>query len=236
MVLYYLSYNNIKIFVLINNNYMEFITASSLRDNYTEYIYINPDSLDKDTCSEIVTIFDNEPNKRDGRTVGGVNKDVKSTSDIIIPMVDSTWGNIYVLLKRELMHNVGLYTNKINKKDDFRSINNNTKVDDFCILKSDLILYEHLMVQKYTQNLGRYIYHNDFVISPDDKTMRVLTFLWYLNDVSDGGETVFDGKYAIRPKSGTLIIFPSSWVYPHCGKMPKSNDKYIITGWLYVKY
>ena len=63
---------------------------------------------------------------------------------------------------------------------------------------------------------------------------RHITFIWYLNDVNDGGETAFDGIYKIRPKSGKLVLFPASWTYPHCGKMPLSSDKYIITGWIYA--
>jgi hypothetical protein len=58
-----------------------------------------------------------------------------------------------------------------------------------------------------------------------------------LNDVIEGGETdFFAGDIKIRPKKGTLIFFPSSWTYPHSGKMPMSSNKYIITGWLYNKY
>jgi hypothetical protein len=63
------------------------------------------------------------------------------------------------------------------------------------------------------------------------KLIRLLTFIWYLNDVTDGGETEFiNGK--IKPKTGKLLIFPSSWNYYHKGNMPLSNDKYIITGWI----
>ena len=54
-----------------------------------------------------------------------------------------------------------------------------------------------------------------------------MTYLWYLNDVTDGGETAFNGEYKIKPTAGKLILFPASWTFPHCGKMPVSSDKYI---------
>ena len=66
--------------------------------------------------------------------------------------------------------------------------------------------------------------------------MRKLTFLWYINDVEEGGETEFFGNHKIKPEAGKLILFPASWTFPHCGKMPISDDKYIITGWLWEHY
>ena len=89
------------------------------------------------------------------------------------------------------------------------------------------------MIQKYEQNKGKYIYHNDSSIKLDKNKFRVITFLWYLNDVEEGGETEFFGYYKIKPECGNILLFPSGWIYPHCGKMPISSDKYIITGWLY---
>jgi hypothetical protein len=53
-----------------------------------------------------------------------------------------------------------------------------------------------------------------------------------LNDVQDGGETIFM-NCKIKPKKGRLLIFPSTWTYIHGGNIPISNDKYILTGWYY---
>ena len=32
---------------------------------------------------------------------------------------------------------------------------------------------------------------------------------------------------------GKLLIFPATWTYMHRGNVPISEDKYIVTGWLY---
>jgi prolyl 4-hydroxylase len=61
---------------------------------------------------------------------------------------------------------------------------------------------------------------------------RYLAFLWYLNDVNDGGETLFVDK-SIRPKVGTLLIFPPLWMFPHKGTKPISNPKYILSTYLH---
>jgi Rps23 Pro-64 3,4-dihydroxylase Tpa1-like proline 4-hydroxylase len=93
------------------------------------------------------------------------------------------------------------------------------------------------MVQRYIQNEGKYVYHNDFHIDKKNNMYRQLTYVFYLNDVIEGGETeFFNGEISIKPQCGKLIIFPSSWTFPHCGKMPISSNKYIITGWMYNEH
>tara|TARA_R100001082_G_scaffold68712_1_gene38898 strand:- start:296 stop:838 length:543 start_codon:yes stop_codon:yes gene_type:complete len=60
---------------------------------------------------------------------------------------------------------------------------------------------------------------------------RFLSCLVYLNDVEEGGQTVFN-DVTIEPKVGRLIIFPPLWMYPHSGKCPISNTKYILGTYL----
>jgi prolyl 4-hydroxylase len=62
---------------------------------------------------------------------------------------------------------------------------------------------------------------------------RYLVFLWYLNDVADGGETAFvDIDMKVAPRAGRLLMFPPYWMYQHAGLPPVSNDKYIISTYL----
>jgi hypothetical protein len=65
------------------------------------------------------------------------------------------------------------------------------------------------------------------------QTHRILAYILYLNDIEEGGETEFL-YYAkrIKPKQGTLIIFPAGFTHTHRGNMPISNEKYILTGWV----
>ena len=60
---------------------------------------------------------------------------------------------------------------------------------------------------------------------------RFLSFLWYLNDVDEGGQTLFDGT-EVEPKKGRLLIFPPMWMFPHMGTEPISNTKYIMSSYL----
>ncbi len=60
--------------------------------------------------------------------------------------------------------------------------------------------------------------------------LRYLVCFWYLNDVYEGGETVFtELDLKVRARRGRLIMFPPYWMYAHAGVAPISGDKYIIS-------
>lgn len=62
---------------------------------------------------------------------------------------------------------------------------------------------------------------------------RYLVFLWYLNDVDDGGETEFcDLGLKVQARTGRLLMFPPYWMYQHAGRPPLSGDKYILSTYL----
>jgi len=64
---------------------------------------------------------------------------------------------------------------------------------------------------------------------------RFMAFLTYLNDVEEGGETVFPQLgISIKPKAGTSVIFPPYWMFKHRAEAPVSNNKYIMT--TYFRY
>jgi len=61
---------------------------------------------------------------------------------------------------------------------------------------------------------------------------RLLTCIVYLNDVEEGGETEFlYQSMRVKPKQGTLLIWPAAFTHTHRGNPPLSNEKYIVTGW-----
>jgi hypothetical protein len=184
------------------------------------YCFINKNSLSKEICNEIIKLFESNKDKHDGLTASGLNKNVKDTTDLVIDKNDGEWKEIYRLLEKELKNNILRYVKKAN--------NENNDLKQFNRFQRSLS-FETIQVQKYVKKTGKYIYHDDS--RTDGKKVRKITFLWYLNDVTDGGETEFQ-SFKVRPEAGKLILFPSLWTYPHRGNMPISDDKYIMTGWL----
>ena len=62
---------------------------------------------------------------------------------------------------------------------------------------------------------------------------RYFAFMTYLNDVNEGGETVFPNyDLKVKPQKGNTLIWPSDWTHVHYGDLVKTTDKYIITGWI----
>ena len=66
---------------------------------------------------------------------------------------------------------------------------------------------------------------------------RILAFMVYLNDVTEGGETEFlYQKCRFKPEKNTMLVWPTQFTHVHRGNPPLSNDKYIITGWVEYGY
>jgi hypothetical protein len=93
--------------------------------------------------------------------------------------------------------------------------------------------FEQFRIKKYN-NDGNDLFdtHVDVVNYPSAR--RFLSFMWYLNNVDDGGETVFD-ELKIKPKTGSLLIFPPLWLFPHKGNPPISNTKYLLSTYLHYR-
>lgn len=202
------------------------------------FIYTNNHCLSRGLCKNIIEKYEYEPVKYYGVTGAGTNKKVKDTVDFCIPLIKTeqkkelfdSWKTIAELLTQEIQHNVQIYSKQIQEYIGDASHN---IISQLC---GDGIVINSLMIQRYRKLQGKYIYHTDNMIELSNKKTRMITFLFYLNDVSEGGETELFGDMRIKPEAGKLLLFPACWTFPHCGRMPISHDKYIITGWIYVNY
>jgi len=89
----------------------------------------------------------------------------------------------------------------------------------------------HLKLQKTRPGQGFHIWH--FETSSLLSSPRFITYMMYLNDVDDGGETEFLYLHKrIKPQAGRVLIWPSGFAHTHRGNPPLSGNKYIITGWM----
>jgi hypothetical protein len=89
------------------------------------------------------------------------------------------------------------------------------------------------MIQRYIKNKGKFIYHDDANIDYQTKKYRLLTYIWYLNDVDEGGETSFRYQdLKVKPDKGGVVVFPATWTYPHEALVPRSSDKLILSSFL----
>jgi hypothetical protein len=247
------SFNNIPCDISFNSNFYKFDSLG--RDNTTNingnintdisgnkiskqyipnciendpFIYINEKSIPEDICNKIISRFEDDDRKGHGVTSSGLNKDVKNTMDLPFTHLED-WKDIDNGLSKILtieLENYCMHNSLLLEK-----LYNITSMNVIAMLQN--VVDFGYQIQVYKKNEGHYAWHNDLVGNNQKNRAqhRLLTFIWYLNDVDTGGETEFLHGL-IKPKAGKLIVFPASFTYFHKGNIPISNDKYIVTGWV----
>ena len=181
----------------------------------SDFIYIQKDALPRSFCNNVIQKFELDDRKRQGQVGSGVRLEIKRSCDLSI-----TGKEDWVSYDEAF----------------FKSLNNALK-EYLKFIPEEYIQFKALgrfeddtgyQIQK-TQPGDYYIWHHD------QTTSRLVTFIWYLNDVKDDGYTEFIDGTRIQPEAGKLIIFPSTWDFLHRGVSPKTETKYICTGWVHAQ-
>ena len=175
----------------------------------------------------MVAMFeDAKDEQRPGLTGGGINENLKNTRDLSVTylaMKCPRWASLDTMLCQRLSKGINTYAEHLSQQD-------------FMGFQMNNITDSGYHIQKYDSGKGFYKWHHDYRKHLLKGTERVITFIWYLNDITEGGETEFVGGTRITPTRGSLLLFPSYWTFYHCGNIPISSDKYICTGWLEVPH
>ncbi|MEP7329465.1 MAG: 2OG-Fe(II) oxygenase [Betaproteobacteria bacterium] len=92
-------------------------------------------------------------------------------------------------------------------------------------------LTESPAIQHYRPGGGFKMPH--FERSAFANTTRMLVWMTYLNDVTDGGGTHFTyQEHTFESRRGRTLIWPTDFTHTHAGVVSPTQHKYIITGWL----
>jgi hypothetical protein len=100
--------------------------------------------------------------------------------------------------------------------------------DKYTLLHNSNIPYKFIMVMRYKPKKGVIVRHKDTYGPTPEYEKKSYSILVYLNDVEEGGETVFfvDKKeIMIKPKAGRLLIISGN--IEHEAKTPISGNKYV---------
>lgn len=89
--------------------------------------------------------------------------------------------------------------------------------------------YEHFRINR-TDNNGKDGFGEHTDVFNYESARRYITALFYLNDIKEGGDAAFPTLgFSVKPAKGSMLCFPSNWLYLHCGLKPISDPKYIMT-------
>jgi hypothetical protein len=204
------------------------------------YVRIYENALSDSFCNHMIQLFEKNPNYHSMFPVTSTemslisnnngNTDILKGVSPLKTTTDLYFNDFKQVLKKEHMYifqQLSTYMLKYFQDMNLPSIDNEH------LFGSHQSGYQ---MQKYTKNEGRFIFHDDSVsvYNPDEQKVghRTVTFLFYLNDVEEGGETTFP-EFQVKPKKGSLLLFPATWNYIHSANIPRSSDKYVITGWQY---
>lgn len=217
------------------------------------FIKVIDNALPKALCQQIITIFNNSPNLQAGSTGGGIDKTKKDSTDtsigrhpeftpILAPVFASTSQHIVKYFEEYFFALIGPIALTVKhpvsgapialSADNFGDVGKAKSAE----LVQYLFRLGEINAQKYTVNKGGYPYWHSEIYPQSNSTdalHRTLLFMFYLNDVEEGGETeFFYQNVVIKPKQGTMVIAPAGFTHTHRGNVPVSNDKYILTSWV----
>ena len=174
--------------------------------------------LDGKTCSDIIKISNSKKHPfiyQEPTTALGIDRSKKDCSQINLHFSHSDLisNRIGVPLQKSL----GKYLSKNNSFD---------------IFKSSPLLCDGYTLQKYNPGQGYHLMHCENS-GTKFSNRRVLAWMIYLNDVTEGGQTYFPYQNKkIKPRAGDAYIWPAYFTHPHKGIVSKTQSKYIVTGWV----
>lgn len=194
---------------------------------FNNYIYYSDEPLlEQEFCDKLITKFNNDKDVHRG--VCGVssdgvdvNEDVKQSNDLFI-YNNRKYHFESAQLQRVIMEALGTYS-------------------DLCTEQCPSLIYPLYRSNSYitgfniqhTKPNEFFTWHSDDYYQPDQHNgyFRAISYLIYLNDVEEGGQTEFIDGFKSQPKRGHVCLFPCTWSYVHRGVSPIKGDKYIIAGW-----
>ncbi|MBH9553051.1 2OG-Fe(II) oxygenase [Inhella sp. 4Y17] len=218
-----------------------------------DFIEVYENALSPVFCQQLIQQFDQSPHRVQGRTGGGVDVEKKLSSDLYLKD-HPEWRPALAEIQKVTTYIAAEYFRKYHfaliapfgltvghpetgepvavTHDNFAQIGDPQALD----LMRTLYRLGPVQMQKYDRGQGNYNYWHceTYPGQPDCETLhRALLFMFYLNDVEDGGETEFYYQArSLKPRAGTMVIAPAGFTHTHRGCTPRSGDKYILTSWI----
>lgn len=168
-------------------------------------------------CRCLLALYERDAGKRPGHTVAsggelGIEEHVKVSTDLEI-RAEGDWAAPHDELHRAVTRVV-------------MSI-----ASEFPSLQVWPLRWSGYKLQHYRKDEGHFKWHFD-ALGPGGWE-RQLAMIIYLNTVESGGETSFyRQQLKVKPVQGEALFFPTFWTHMHCGEIPRSQDKFVISSFV----
>jgi hypothetical protein len=189
---------------------MEIATAA-------DCIFYAKELISKDLCRAIIENYARDPGKHPGYAVSGRSEykaldEVKVSTDLELS-AEGVWAAHHAELHSAVSCAVA------------------SLAAQFPSLQVFPLRCTGYKLQHYTKGEGHFKWHFD-ALGPGAWD-RQLAMVIYLNSVEVGGETCFHRQnLKIKPVAGDALFFPTFWTHMHCGEIPRSDDKYVISSFV----
>jgi len=184
----------------------------------THFLELFLDALPAGLCEEIIARFEQDPRRFPSRTANSSSPQARQGTMLIIGDLPE-WADTAGILERTLRRHIDLYVEK------YQSLRLMAQPANSFVTSP--------VIERIDPGQG-YGWHID--AGPARTYDRLLSALFYLRDVPEGGATEFPfQEIAVRPKAGALLLFPPFWTHLHRGASPVSSRKYNITSYLVLR-
>jgi hypothetical protein len=182
-----------------------------------ESIFYVKELLSKELCQTIIANYERDAGRHPGYIIRGhgekeLQDEIKVSTDLVISQ-DGAWAAAFNELNQAVNNALQQITAQVPS------------------LQIWPLWWTGYKIQYYKKNEGHFKWHFD-AIGPGTWE-RQLAMVIYLNSVQDGGETCFHRQnLEVKPIAGDALMFPTFWTHAHCGQIPRSEDKYIISSFV----
>jgi hypothetical protein len=199
---------------------MTLFSSEKLKYEFKDFVLICENAFAEKECIDTIKLF--EKYHKTGYTYSRLEEsnnilDADDTSISINPTIELDWDNNFITSFHDRFYNY-LYPIYNIQYPTLQHLRKHKS--------------KYIKIQKTCPTQGYHIWHCEHDAS-FECCNRILSWILYLNDVDEGGETEFlYQSLRIKPKMGTFILFPAHFTHTHRGNPPLSGSKYIATGWI----
>jgi predicted 2-oxoglutarate/Fe(II)-dependent dioxygenase YbiX len=174
-------------------------------DDYINVVNVVP----KNVCEQVISQYENDEEWKMHNWYNPVADEKKSQHN---KELDVLYNKNLDVLKIYMQEALQLYYKKLSV-DNLVSNHSNIRLNKY---KTGTIMSEHFDLIRRNKTDG----------------IPVLSFLGVLNDNYNGGQFLMNNK-VIELKQGDIMIFPSTFLYPHRVEEVTEGTRYTFVSWAY---